>query len=143
MARIVRPLRGRLQVTLPFRPGSGNYDLLHDICGQQTKPEYNRERRYFEVAPAHLRTLIEQLPAELGRPVEVVLHGASQTRCVVECWRDASPDTIWTCVCSCAGKFHGTKIQPSTQIDDRLSVDTEYTTETYTAWPDGRVTSSP
>jgi len=140
MARIVRPLHGRLQVHLPFRSGSGNYDLLHDICGDLTRPEYNRDRKYFEVARAHLGALIAQLPAELGGPVEVVLHGASQTRCVEACWRDAQPETVWGCECSCAGKFHGRGTPPPLEVDGGLFIETQYTTQTYTAWPDGTVT---
>ena len=142
MARIVRPLTGRLQVRLPFRQGSGNYELLHDICGQQTRPAYNRERRYFEVARNHLKHLVHELPAALGVPVEVELHGANQTLCVEACWSTASPESIWECVCSCAGKFHGTKVPPPKDLGGGLHVGTEYTTRVYTVWPDGRRTDS-
>jgi hypothetical protein len=141
MARIVRPLHGRLQVQLPYRGGgSGNYDLLRDICGERTRPDYNRERKYFEVARGHLTTLVDELPAQLGAPVEVVLHGASQTHCVEQCWGAKRSDTFWSCECACAGKFHGTGSAPPLNVGGGLYIETEYTTQTYTAWPDGTVT---
>lgn len=56
--------------------------MLKDICGERTRPNWNASRKCFEVAREHLDELIAQLPAELERPVEVVLHGAAQTKCV-------------------------------------------------------------
>lgn len=141
MARIVRPLHGRVQVEVPYRERGGNYTMLQEICGERTRPEWNPRRKCFEVARSHLGALLAQLPAELGIPVEVVLHGASQTTCVEACWRDASPETVWECVCSCAGKFHGTGVAPPKDLGGGLSVETEYTTESYTAWPNGAVTN--
>lgn len=134
MAKIVRPVHGRVHVWLPFRPGSGNYDLLKAICGGLTRPEYNRSLRCFEVARTHLGALIEQLPRELAQPVEVVLHGSSQTKCVEACW-NASPDSIWECVCSCAGRFHGTGTGPATDLGGGLAVATDYTTNAFTIYP--------
>lgn len=142
MARIGRPPHGRIQVELPYRERGGNYTLLQDICGERTRPEWNPRRRCFEVARGHLGALLAELPAEPGVPVEVVLHGASQTKCVEACWRDASPETVWECVCSSAGKFHGTGIAPPKDLGGGLSVETEYTTEIYTAWPNGTSTRS-
>lgn len=130
MAQIIRPLKGKLQVTLPYRPGGANYGLLKAICGEQTRPEWNRERRHFEVAREHLVKLIDVLPDEIGQPVEVVLYGATQTKCVSACWA-ANPDTRWECVCSCAGGNHGTGHALPTQVSADLSVDTEYTSEKY------------
>ncbi len=48
-------------------------------------------------------------------------------------------ETRWACVCSCAGRFHGARTPPP-DLGGGLSVETEYTTETYTVWPDGRST---
>jgi hypothetical protein len=134
MAKIVRPLHGRVRVWLPFRPGSGNYDLLKDMCGDLTRPEYNRDLRCFEVARAHLPTLLDRLPSELGQPVDVVLHGSSQTKCVEACW-NASPDSLWECVCSCAGRFHGTRTGPPKDLGGGLAVGTDHTTNTFTVFP--------
>jgi hypothetical protein len=134
MAKIVRPVHGRVQVWLPFRSGSGNYDLLKEMCGDLTRPEYNRTLRCFEVARSHLPVLLEQLPGALGQRVEVVLHGSSQTKCVEACW-NASPDSIWECVCSCAGRFHGTRTAPPKDLGGGLAVATDYTTHTFTLLP--------
>lgn len=136
MAQIVRPVKGKLHVTLPYRPGGGNYELLKAICGERTRPDWNRDRGYFEVAREHLVKLIEQLPDELGIAVDVVLYGASQTRCVSACWA-ASPDTRWECVCSCAGANHGTGYPLPVQVSSDLSVDTAYTSQQYRVTPRG------
>ena len=135
MARIVRPIGGRIQVELPYREAGGNYELLKEICGDLTRPKWNPGRKCFEVARAHFGALLAELPTALGTPVEVVLHGATQTKCVEACWRDASPKTVWECVCSCAGKFHGTGVAPPQDVGGGLFVETEYTTETYTVRP--------
>ncbi len=127
MAQIVRPVAGKLRVRLPYRPGGANYALLRGICGTRTQPEWNGRHRYFEVARAHLQKLIAQLPDAIGEPVEVILEGASQTRCVSACWA-ANPDSRWGCVCSCAGSNHGTGRPLRAQVSAELSVETEYTT---------------
>jgi hypothetical protein len=134
MARIVRPVRGKLHVTLPYQPGGANYGVLKAICGGRTRPEWNREHRYFEVAREHLAKLIHQLPNAIGQRVEVVLHGATQTKCVSACWA-ANPDTRWDCVCSCAGSNHGTGHPLPTQVSADLAIQTDYTTERYVINP--------
>ncbi len=136
MAQIVRPVKGKLQVRLPYRPGGSNYGLLKAICGERTRPEWNRERRCFEVAREHLVKLIDQLAYEIGSPVEVILHGATQTKCVSACWA-ADPRTRWECVCSCAGANHGTGHPLPTLASAELSIDTDYTSERYVAYPGG------
>jgi hypothetical protein len=134
MAQIIRPVRGKVQVRLPYQPHGANYHLLQDVCGEQTRPKWRSELRVFEVAREHLTKLIDRLSAAIGEPVEVVLHGVTQTKCVSACWA-ASPDTRWECVCSCAGSNHGSgrplPIQPSAD----LSIDNEYTTEIYWIYP--------
>lgn len=130
MAQIVRPVQGKLQVRLPYRPSGKNYGLLKDICGERTRPAWNRDRRCFEVAREPLVKLIDKLPDAIGRPIEVVLHGATQTKCVSACWA-ANPETRWECVCSCAGSNHGTGNPLPTEISSELSVETEYTAEKY------------
>lgn len=134
MARIVRPVRGRAQVWLPYRSGNGNYELLREICGGLTRPEYDRASKCFLVAHAHVPDLMEELPRALGQPVQVVLHGSAQTRCVEACW-NASPDTAWDCVCSCAGRFHGTGTAPTKDLGNGRAVTTDYTTHTFTLHP--------
>lgn len=134
MVQIVRPVRGKLRVKLPYRPGGANYHLLKDICGGRTRPKWNRGLRCFEVAREHLVKLINRLPNEIGRPVEVILHGATQTKCVSACWA-ANPDTCWECVCSCAGANHGSGSPLPTQASADLSIETEYTSERYTVNP--------
>ncbi|MFE5309526.1 hypothetical protein [Isoptericola sp. NPDC056605] len=134
MARIVRPLHGRVRVWLPFRGGGGNYQLLKDMCGLRTRPDYNRDLKCFEVAREHLPVLLDELPGALGQPVSVALHGSAQTKCVEVCW-NASPDTLWKCECSCAGRYHGSRTGPPKQVAPGLGVDTEYTKHEFTLFP--------
>lgn len=134
MMQIVRPVKGKLRVTLPYQPPGVNRRLLKAICGKQTRPVWNAERRYFEVAREHLVKLIDVLPNKIGHPLEVVLHGATQTKCVTACWA-ANPDTRWECVCSCAGSNHGTGQPLPMQVSADLSVGTEYTAESYIVQP--------
>lgn len=135
MARIVRPLRGRLQVWLPFRQsGRGNFILLKQLCGERTQPKYNRALGCFEVARDHLPVLIERLPGMLGMPVELVLHGSTQTKCAEKCWT-AKPETYWDCECSCAGRFHGSVTGPPKQFGAGFGVETTYTTNVMTLHP--------
>lgn len=134
MAQIVRPVKGKIQVSLPYRPGGENYGFLQAICGERSRPEWNRRGGYFEVARVHLAKLIDQLADEIGQPVELVLCGASQTKCVSACWA-ADPDTRWECVCSCAGANHGTGRPLPVQVSTDLSIDTDYTSERYLLKP--------
>jgi hypothetical protein len=134
MEQIVRPVNGRIRVMLPFQRGGANFRLLEAICGGRSGPEWNRELRCFEVPRAHLRKLIERLPDELGTAVQVVLHGARQTKCVSACW-GANPDSWWECVCSCAGANHGTGHPLAKQVAPDLSVSTDYTSTSYTLLP--------
>lgn len=134
MPRIVRPLHGRVQLWIPYRRGSGNFDLLREICGPQTQGTYDPARGCFEVARSHLGALLEHLPGEIGQPIEVTLHGATQTRCVEACW-NANPASYWECVGSCASLYHGTGNGPARHLGNGLAVDTEYTTRTFTIHP--------
>lgn len=135
MAKIVRPLHGHLQVWLPFRPGGENYAFLKELCGERIHVVYVRGQGYFDVARGHLGVLVDELPAALGRPVELVIHGSTQTKCVEACWKDGKPERYWACECSCAGRNHGSGSPLAKDLGGGLSVDTDYTTETYTLTP--------
>lgn len=134
MAQIIRPVNGPLKVTLPFRPHGGNFELLKVICGERTRPQWIDNGKYFEVAREHLAKLLDLLPNELGASVEVTLVGATQTKCVSACW-DADPKKRWDCVCSCAGRNHGSRRPLPTLVSADLSIETEYTSEKYTVHP--------
>jgi hypothetical protein len=134
MASIYRPLQGRTEVRIPYKPAPGNREMLKRICGENTRPSYNSSTRCYEVAREHLPALIDQLPDELGMPVDVTLQGAAQTKCVEACW-NARPETIWNCECSCAGRYHGAGTGPRLMVREGLAVETDYTTHTFTAYP--------
>lgn len=127
-AKVYRPLKGRTQISLPFQSGSGNYDLLKEICGEATRPKY--EKPVFTVSRQHTTTVIDGLAERFDR-VEVTLEGNSRSTCVSECW-DADPANVADCVCGCAGKNHGTgKPEGAYTIAPGLVIEHETTTYQY------------
>jgi hypothetical protein len=99
MAQIIRPVRGKVQVRLPYQPHGANYHLLQDICGEQTRPKWRSELRVFEVAREHLTKLIDRLSAAIGEPVEVVLpRGHPNEVCLGVAGYDFDHPTFnWSC----------------------------------------------
>lgn len=133
MIMITRPLKGKLQIKLPYQKPPRNLNLLKDICGPRSRVTYN-QMGYFEIAPIHLQKLIVKLPSTLGERLEVDLYGAKQTKCVAKCW-DASSTTKWECECSCAGTNHGTGQPLDKQVSSDLSISTDYTVARYVIMP--------
>ena len=127
-AKVYRPLKGRTEIRLPYQPGSGNYDLLKEICGEGTRPKY--EKPVFTVARNHTQSVINGL-AERFDSVDVTLEGNARSTCVSECW-DADPKNVADCVCGCAGKNHGTgKPEGAYTIAPGLVIENETTTYRY------------
>jgi hypothetical protein len=122
---VYRPVKGRLTVKLPFRSGGGNFDLLKEICGERTRPVYDRATSSFQVAANHLGVLIDGLLDRFRQVTLTTQHYRQQT-CVESCW-NASPDSIEECVCGCAGLNHGSRRALGTLIlDGSVSVSGEY-----------------
>lgn len=104
---VLAPVRGRLLVRLPFQSGGGNYRLLREVCGQRTRPTYDRQRRAFLVARDHLDRLLTALVREFGA-VDLTRHGSTRIVCVAACLLARGSD----CTCTCAGEFHGHSVAP-------------------------------
>lgn len=104
---VLAPVTGRLVVGLPFQPGGGNYRLLREVCGQRTRPTYDRQRRAFLVARDHLDRLLAALVRDFGA-VDLTRHGSTATKCVAACLLALGSD----CTCSCAGEHHGANVLP-------------------------------
>ncbi len=122
---VYRPVKGKLQVRMPFAPGGGNYALLHQLCGQRTRVEYDRGRQAFAVAATHLEEIVDGLLDHFGQLDVTTEHYAQQT-CVERCWM-ANPDTVLNCVCGCAGLNHGSQTPFDRRIlDGSVSVQGEY-----------------
>lgn len=105
---VLAPVTGRLVVRLPFQPRGGNYRLLREVCGQRTRPTYDRQQRAFLVARDHLDRLLVALDREFGA-VELTRHGSTRTICVAACLLAQGSD----CTCSCAGEHHGANVPPA------------------------------
>lgn len=124
-ARVFRPVTGPLAVRLPYRPDGGNYDLLKDLCGERTRPRWDRERRVFVVARTHLSFLLDGLVAEFGA-VELTTEYHLLHTCAAACWT-ARPDTWPDCVCACGATNHGTREPIGPLVaDGAASVSHEY-----------------
>ncbi|MEJ1116779.1 hypothetical protein WBN73_20935 [Paenarthrobacter sp. CCNWLY172] len=128
-AKVYRPLKGRTQIRLPYQPGGGNYALLKEVCGEATRPKY--EKPIFTVARNHTTAVIDGLAERFDR-VEVTLEGNAYSTCVSECWEKAKPETVADCVCGCAGRNHGTgEPEGAYTIAPGLVLESEVTTYTY------------
>ena len=119
------PVKGKLLVGLPWAQGGANYGLLHEFCGQRTKVEYRRDQQAFEVAASHLEEIVAGLLDTFG-VLDLTTEHYSQQTCVERCWM-ANPDTVFSCVCGCAGLNHGTGMPFDRLIlDGTVSVQGDY-----------------
>ncbi|QDZ14207.1 hypothetical protein [Humibacter ginsenosidimutans] len=116
----------RASMWLPYRDDPGaNFRWLKGVCGERTRPEYNRQTKEFEVAREHTQLVIDALVVEYRR-VHVVQYGHARTTCVEACW-NARLSTIADCVCGCAGANHGSGKPFGREVQAGLSVANELT----------------
>jgi len=90
----------RVTCQIPYEGGS-NRRWIHEALGSQIRPEYNRQTREWEIARAHLLTLVEALAERFGE-VDVLLEYSTTQKCDRRC-REAQGDD---CECSCLGEHH-------------------------------------
>lgn len=133
---ILRP-RERASIHLPWRGSPGaNYAWLREVCGERTRPEYDREAKRFLVARAHTRYVLDAMVEEYGE-VSVQQFGYAATTCVEACW-EANRDTTLECVCGCAGVNHGSGQPLGAEVTPGLSVHHELTEANYLVTAAGR-----
>jgi hypothetical protein len=87
---------------MPYR--SDNRAWIREQLGA-VRPEWNGTLKRWEIAKEHLWPLVGALADRFGA-VEVYLEFSEHSRCDQRC-RDANPETVWDCVCSCLGENHG------------------------------------
>lgn len=121
VATVVRPVRGRVRVRLPFAPD--NRAMLKRWCGSGTRPEWRGGA--WHVGRDHLEQILTGIARERCCAVTIHLEHATQTKCTASCW-GAQPRTTWSCVCSCGGRNHGNATscgppveKPSSECDPR------------------------
>lgn len=120
----------RASIQLPWRGSStANYDWLKEVCGERTRPLYDRQAKRFLVARPHAQHVLDALVDEF-KQVLVVQYGHAATTCVEPCW-NARPDTVTDCECGCAGANHGSGSPIGREVKDGLSVSHELTRATY------------
>lgn len=111
----------RASVYLPWSGDKkANYQWLKEICGTRTRPEFNRTTRYFDFNRKYASQVIAALVEKYER-VLVTIHGNVSTTCVDKCWT-ANRETIVNCLCSCAGRNHGTGSPIGIEVKVGLSV---------------------
>lgn len=129
VATVVRPVRGRVRVRLPFAPD--NRAMLKRWCGSGTRPEWRGGA--WHVGRDHLEQILTGIARERCCAVTIHLEHATQTKCTASCW-GAQPRTTWSCVCSCGGRNHGNGA-PEISNGETGVVGTEYFWECYELWP--------
>jgi hypothetical protein len=101
--RVVRPVNGAMRVKLTYAPDNRQY--LRSIIGPRKGLFVGRDGVWL-ISADYLDKLIGSLVDEYGQAL-VELHGKqTPTLCTEPCW-SANPETLFDCVCSCAGAFHG------------------------------------
>jgi hypothetical protein len=113
---------------MPYHPD--NRKWLTSKAGRAAEVRFNNFTKTWLVKRTRFERMIAALADEFGS-VQVTQFGASQTRCVPACWDEGNPERVWDCICSCAGSNHGSGHPLSKEVAPGLSVDTEYTQNTY------------
>lgn len=120
----------RASIALPYRGNpSANFDWLKEVCGDRTRPQYDRASKRFRVARAHTQHVLAALVDEFSQ-VHVTIYGHTRTTCVEQCW-NARPETIADCECGCAGANHGSREPMGRQVQRGLSVQHDLTSAKY------------
>lgn len=122
---ILKP-RERASISLPYRGNPhANYDWLKQVCGDLTRPVYDRQSKRFQVARTHVGHVLEALVEEFST-VHVSIYGNTRTTCVERCW-NAKLEAITDCECGCAGANHGSRGPMGKEVEQGLSVQHELT----------------
>jgi hypothetical protein len=72
------------------------------VCGQLSRPHYDRDRSHWLIARSHFRTVVAALAKEYGS-VDVYVDHATRTACGRSCQEAAGDE----CSCQCLGDNHG------------------------------------
>lgn len=92
---------GRLVMKTPYRPD--NRAWIHEtLDSRRVRPEWNKERKRWEVARNHFRPMVLAMIERFG-VVDVILDSRSTERCDTRC-REALGEE---CECECLGVYHG------------------------------------
>lgn len=94
---IAVPPRGTLRVRLPYSRANRDWLRL-----SQSKPQWNRDRRWWEVPRAWLQRLSYKAVSHFGR-CYIIQSYCKAERCAPACLEANGVD----CDCSCLGKNHG------------------------------------
>lgn len=134
---ILRP-KSRAEIYLPWRGNPrANFEWLRCVCGDRTRPEYDRQSKRFYVARGHIQHIIQALVEEYGS-VKVTQYGYRSTTCVQQCW-NANPNSYLQCECGCAGRNHGSGVPMGHEVQSGLSVEYDLSVWEYQISRDGVV----
>lgn len=99
-----RPVEGRLVIKMPY--AKTNREWLKAVLGSRIRPDWNREKKRWEVARNHFGPVVEALADRLGR-IDVWMDFRQVERCDARCRNARSRE----CTCSCLGKHHGQGVE--------------------------------
>lgn len=126
----LHPKYSRAELYLPWKGGpSANFKWLKTVCGDSTRPQYDKKKKKFLVARTHTNVVLDALVEEFGR-VKVRHFGYQKEACVEQCW-NAKPENYLQCECSCAGKNHGSGSPMGKEVSEGLSIQGEYVLHAY------------
>lgn len=111
-ARILRPLRGRLQVRglrAPQGEEPPNRQMFKSAAGKAIRPTWVKAPEgspgwagYWTISRAHLTAVAEAIAIRDGE-VQIEMHYSTSEQCDERCQNARGND----CTCSCEGKNHG------------------------------------
>lgn len=102
---IIRPVRGRLHVWLPFKAsGIHNREWIKTGfgTGRNLRPELVSPENVWRVSRAHLEACVEAIADTCGA-VDVFLQFSEAQGCDERCMKARGDE----CICSCLGTNHG------------------------------------
>jgi hypothetical protein len=88
----------RVRMRLPYEPANRRW-IRRD---RRTNPEWDEQRRFWEVPQAWFNALVGQCLEKFGR-VYIIQPYREQEKCAPACWNAVGDE----CQCSCMGDHHG------------------------------------
>jgi hypothetical protein len=103
VARLIRPIEGKMELRLPFGPN--NRRAIKRIIGAQSKLDWDRDRKAWLIARNHFRALCIGIPKtmRLGLSASIFVKVSETEICDTRCIEAVGTE----CECSCRGEYHG------------------------------------
>ena len=115
---ITVPLKGKAQVRMTY--AKDNRQWLHAAV-KTRRPEWLRDEKVWLIPRSAAERVLEAATAD-GRTAHLTRFFRPDTeKCTQPC-QDASPLTVSSCTCICAGRTHGCRQEGWKAVGDRLLI---------------------